>query len=297
MKTPILILAYNRKDKVEKLINSLKEVKPSNIYISVDGPKDANGKNEINQVINIFKTKITWDCNRFYNISDHNLGCKKGVVSGINWFFSNVQKGIILEDDCIPSESFFRFTQTLLNKYSNQKDVSIISGHSRYLNKNEEDYYLINYPMIWGWATWKDRWEKFDVNLDNYQLDDLKKVISKYPKDTQRFFISIFRLCKSNRIDTWDYPLLIHNIIEGNKSIIPKKSLIQNIGFDEAATHTKNSENENKNIIANRISFPLIHPESLEIDKKMEDNYNNKLFFKKSFFGKLKGKIYEVCFS
>ena len=119
LKTPILITAWNRPEKVRILINSLKVLKPENLYFSCDGPRNEN-INELektNQTRKIINENIDWDCNVKKNFNDTNLGCRVNMIKSINWVFESNEMAIILEDDCIPKPEFFKYCYLLLKKY------------------------------------------------------------------------------------------------------------------------------------------------------------------------------------
>ena len=163
---PVLILAYNRPTFTKKLIAALKTIKPKKIYISCDGPK--NNQEDINnckKTRDIFNS-INWTRDIKKNFFPYNLGCRKSISKGINWFFKFEKQGIILEDDCIPTNYFFYFCNKMLIKYKNNTKVHCIGGVNFLKKKNiNESYYFSKYNHCWGWATWKKSWELNDVNI------------------------------------------------------------------------------------------------------------------------------------
>ena len=109
---------------------------------------------------------VDWDCDVKNLFHDKNLGCKNAVSDAISWFFSFVDKGIILEDDCLPDLSFFEYCKELLYRYELDDRIGIISGNN-FINtsKMEFSYYFTNFPHIWGWATWKRTWDMYDLGI------------------------------------------------------------------------------------------------------------------------------------
>ena len=168
---PVLILAYNRPIYTKKLIAALKKIKPKNIYISCDGPKNNQEDiNNCNQTRDVFNS-INWNCNIKTNYFPNNLGCRKGISRGINWFFKYEKQGIILEDDCIPTNYFFYFCNKMLMKYKNNPKVHCIGGVNFLKTKNiKESYYFSKYNHCWGWATWKNSWELNDPDIKFCQI-------------------------------------------------------------------------------------------------------------------------------
>ena len=128
METPVLLLVYNRPEQTLRVLQRLKECGVTTIFVSGDGPKSKDDRiktDEVKSCVNRFSSIIS-------NVQflEKNEGCKKAVITGINWFFDNVEEGIILEDDCMPSEHFFAFTNDLLNRYRNERKVWMISGNN-----------------------------------------------------------------------------------------------------------------------------------------------------------------------
>ena len=280
-KTPILFIIFNRPDVTIQVFNEIRKIKPSDLYVVADGPRDSKGGerdncNKTRQIIDL----IDWKCNVFKNYSDINLGCKKRVSSGIDWFFENVEQGIILEDDCLPNKSFFRFCEEMLDKYKNEEKIGMISGDNFQFNKikNKYSYYFSRYSHIWGWATWRRAWEKYDVTIADWPKikkdKGLKKVFNSV-KDVY-YWSLIFDDVYNNKIDTWDYQWSFACFINNYLSVMPSQNLIANIGFSKVgSTHTKRISRFS-DMETSELSFPLkIPPEivrDVESDKMTRCN-------------------------
>jgi hypothetical protein len=252
------------------VFNSIRKVKPGKLFVSADGArhtkpgedfKCAETRNIINQV--------DWDCEVRTNFSDVNLGCKKGVSSGINWFFSNVSEGIILEDDCIPDESFFRFCESMLNKYRENERIMHIGGTNFQdgIKRNEFSYYFSRLCHVWGWATWKRAWEKYNVSIPDFTAESFSDITGMINPDKKflNHFYNLFLTAKENRIDTWDFQWVWTVWNNNGISIIPQSNLVENIGFGEEATHTKDSKSELSSIKTDAIT-DILHPDKIETD-------------------------------
>ena len=292
-KTPILFIIFNRPDTTLRVFNEIKKLKPTKLYVVSDGPRlDKVGEKERCEETRKTIDSIDWDCQVFKNYSDVNLGCKKRVSSGIDWFFKNEEQGIILEDDCLPNDSFFKFCEEMLEKYKNDERIGMISGDNFQFGKikNEYSYYFSKYSHIWGWATWKRAWQKYDVNLTNWpeisKDDGLKKVFTN-KKDTY-YWSSIFNDVYNGKIDTWDYQWSYTCFMNNYLSVMPTENLISNIGFSKVgSTHTKRI-NKFSNMKTSELAFPLKEPKdvivNIESDKIVKEN--NYPFFR-LFIGKL----------
>jgi hypothetical protein len=189
---PILFLGYNRPDLTKKTLDQIMRINPKILYISLDGP-NPNKINDVEQcklVQDIISKISISNFDLKLRINDINLGCKLSVKTAIDWFFDNVDYGIILEDDCFPSLSFFPYCKELLEKYYHNEGISHISGSNfQYgLWRGFSSYYFSRYTHIWGWATWRRAWKDYDPSMKDFELSPLfnGKNIS-LPIDLMRF--------------------------------------------------------------------------------------------------------------
>lgn len=289
---PVLILGFNRPDRVSQLIERLRVVQPRRIFFAVDGPRESRqGDQELVAQTRNLASKFDWGCEVHTLFQEVNLGCARGVTTGIDWFFSHVSEGIILEDDVLPDPSFFPFCSELLDKYRDNPKVWCISGSNRLPSSHHSDTYSYRFssiPQVWGWATWRDRWEKYslDINgwrsrgLSNYEL--LKTV--SFSPSAFAFWSANFDLMARMAVDTWDIQLV--NAAMRNKAwaVIPNVNLVENIGWGESATHT---QQEPKSLQAvGTMSFPLRHPQVV-VDSK-SDRQMNRVVYEATPIGLLK---------
>lgn len=280
LNTPILFLTFNREKQTFKVFDKIKDNKPTKLYLASDGPRNISEEKVVKNIRETLINQIDWDCKIGTKFNENNLGCKKAISAAIDWFFQNEEMGIILEDDCLPNDSFFTFCNQLLMKYKDNKKIGMISGDNFQFGKRRgcADYYFSNYPHIWGWATWKDRWDKYNVNLQ--EINDTKFIEEIFSDTkTRKYWLEIFYKMKNEEIDTWDYQWNFTLWKENQLTIIPNKNLISNIGFGENATHTK-SESKFSNIKTEEMALK-VHP--IEIKVNLEaDHYTSKIMFHKT---------------
>ncbi len=296
---PILFLIFNRADTARRVFAEIRKQKPKYLYVAADGPRKhiAGEKEKCEQTREIIKD-IDWDCELKTLFREENLGCGKAVSGAISWFFENVSEGVILEDDCLPEPTFFRYCQEMLERYREKEKVGIISGNNFLFNKFniEDSYYFSKIPHIWGWATWRRVWNNYDFNISKWpeykKTGWLKNIFKK--KTARYYWKNIFDDVYSGKINTvWDYQLTFLFFLNNYLAIVPKKNLISNIGFDAFySTHTKNKKNKFSNMSTEFLSFPLIHPKVIAQNKKADEyiQTNNfcwwKLLIKKTKIGK-----------
>lgn len=283
MRTPILFLIFNRPDTTKRVFAEIRKAKPQRLFIVADGPRiDKVGEEGKCREVRMITEKIDWKCDVKRLYRDKNLGCRKAVSSAIDWFFENVEEGIILEDDCLPNPSFFRFCEEMLRRYRKNNKVMHVGGsnYQKPENQNSNSYYFSKYSHIWGWATWKRAWLKYDVNIESWHKK--KKLLNKfYDSFKEKFYWTvIFDATYRNKIDTWDYQWLYTCWVNEGLSVNPGVNLIENIGFGNNATHT-DSLSQNVAISSRRIENNL-HPVPVvrDIDR---DKYINKLVFDVSY--------------
>ena len=277
MNTPLIIIIYNRYEFTLKLIDSIKRVKPKYIYVIADGPQIDNSHDRLKceRTRSIIET-IKWTNNITKIYSEINLGLEKRIVTGLNLVFSKVDKAIILEDDCIPKKTFFKYCDELLNKYENNLTISHIGG-SRFIDNDEsnDSYYFSKYSIEWGWATWRNRWRRYDSGMIDWPSVRESEIFIDFfnNKRTMKYWKWIFDNCYNGNINSWAYKWKYKNISQKTLSVIPKKNLIQNIGIGINSTNTKL---KNKYFMqkASDIKLPLIHPNNIQInhinDRKQE---------------------------
>jgi hypothetical protein len=285
MKKPILFLIFNRPDTTKKVFEAIGKYKPKELYIAADGPrKDKGGEKELCEETRKITENIDWDCEVKTLFRDENLGCRDAVSSAIDWFFENVEDGIILEDDCLPNQAFFRFCEELLDRYRDNEKIMHVSGNNFQLGKKVTDYnyYFSNLNHVWGWATWRNRWQKYNKKmsgLEKFINEDIKKIL-KYNKMIKQWTEN-FKKVKNGILDTWDYQWTFSIWSNNGISLLPSKNLVQNIGFDNRSTHTIykpqyidkfNAEAKAQdNFKVNR------HPEKIKVNLEADQRYYRKI--------------------
>jgi hypothetical protein len=295
MNEAILFITYNRPAITNRVFDQIRKVRPPRLYLASDGPRLQNVKDLVlvNQVRKII-TEIDWPCKVSTLFRKNNLGCKFAVSSAINWFFENESRGIILEDDCLPNDSFFEYCEELLEVYQNDNEIFLISGENIIGDEViiEGDYSFIRYPCIWGWASWSRAWKKYDLELSQWPLRG-SEVINKYllNKDSKRFWRDVFNDCYKNKIDTWDYQVCFAMLLNGAKCIIPKKNLVSNIGFGDDATHTRDVSSRESLLQTYSVNFPLNHNTFLNDEINLNLHFDRKVFYKLSFLMRIKNKL------
>jgi len=269
LKTAVLFLVFNRPDTTKQVFDAIRKAKPPRLYVAADGPRlDREGEKEkVQAVRDHVMENIDWECEVITLFRDENLGCKYAVSGAITWFFEHEEMGIILEDDCLPSQSFFWFCEELLERYKDDERIWQIGGYNPLpLQNNESDYYFSRLPIIWGWCTWRNRWKHYTVRSS---IDDNTKYILKdYFYSNINFvekWLKSYEKVLKNEISTWDYDWLITVALNNGLSIKPNLNFVENIGFGQDATHTKVKVDINK---SKKPRYTNIKKQEIKMNKK-----------------------------
>ena len=244
VREPVLLLAFNRPDRLRRVIDALRPQAPGRVYVAVDGPRpgvesDAARVAATQAIVG----EIDWACEISTLFREQNLGCGRAVSSGINWFFEHEDSGVILEDDLIPGPDFLAYCDALLEQYRHDERVFAVSG----CNLVPPDritapgsYRFSGITHIWGWATWKRAWQHYAFDLTGWQRrlppQRLLRTVGGRPT-LAAFWAAAFELVRRGRLDTWDHQFILTAMEHGALTIAPRVNLVENVGFDADSTH------------------------------------------------------------
>lgn len=242
---PLLLIAFNRPDRFEQLIERLRRTKPSRIFVAIDGPRpdhptDAERVARTRALVQ----SIDWPADVQTLFQESNLGCGLGVTTAITWFFSQVERGIILEDDILPRDSFFGFCSELLDRHAADKQVFAISGCNfvpASVIVDPGPYRFSRIPHIWGWASWADRWTDYRLDISEWQKDlPLHRLWQMNGRSIGGTVLwrSIFDLMARGQIDTWDMQVVYMCMARDLLTATSNVNLVDNVGWGDEATHT-----------------------------------------------------------
>ena len=294
MRTPVVFLIFNRPDETARVFEKIRDARPPKLLVVADGPRpDRSGETQNCLATRKVIERVDWPCEVLTNYADVNLGCKKRVSSGLDWVFKTVPEAIILEDDCLPDPTFFRFCEELLERYRDDERVMMISGDNVQFGRTRTSYsyYFSRYAHIWGWASWRRAWKSYDVTMRLWpELRDggwLRDIL--HDAAVEQYWHRIFEKVYRDEIDTWDYPWIFTCMANSGLIAMPNVNLISNIGYGASATHTTA-----KSIFAGMrtepLSMPLSHPPFIIRDARA-DAFMEKEFFVASYAVRAKHKL------
>lgn len=271
----VLFIIFNRLDTTLQVLEQIRRAKPARLYINADGPRTSRE----GEAIKCAETKaavmagIDWDCEVKTLFRDENVGPKEAVAGAVTWFFEHETEGIILEHDCLPANSFFRFCDTLLAQYRFDTRIWLISGNNLLKGKKWGDasYYFSNLTNAWGWATWRRAWKDYDKDLAGYDEHEVREQLQKIFDDPFMVdrWVEIFINTKSGKINTWDYQAAFAQLFNHSLNIIANSNLVSNIGFGEQAENTTNEHHAFAAIALEEITS-ITHPKFMVPEKEAD---------------------------
>lgn len=267
--TPVAFIVFNRPQHTAVTFARIRAQRPTHLFIIADGPRPGNvaDPDRVREVRALLDD-VDWPCVVRREYSSDNLGCKRRVSSGLDWVFSQVDRAIVLEDDCVPTDDFFSFCEELLDRYVDDDRVAAVTGNNFQDGKQRGDgsYYFSKYPHVWGWASWRRAWRQYDREISFWpEWKDSFAWRAVHPDSVERqHWRRILDRVARGEIDTWDYQLAASMSYHGGLTATPNAHLVSNIGFGPDATHTKAPQD-----LAGMETAPLgpmVHPSCVEQD-------------------------------
>jgi len=284
MSPPVCLIIFRRPEHTRRVSEAIAKARPSKLLVFADGPRPDHPEDwAACAAARDMIDRIDWDCEVLKNYSDVNLGCGSGPVSAIDWAFSHVEESIILEDDCLPDPSFFRFSDELLDKYRDDERVMHINGctYRRGNLRIPESYYFCQDIGCWGWATWRRAWLHFDIAVKAWRL--LRKTNFLHDVIDSDFFADHYghaleaAFTSGGDVNYWDYQWAFACWVNNGLGIYPRLNLVTNLGCGPDATHTVDPDSPVAHLSTRSMRFPLIHPEIVfpnrEIDRQGWSNH------------------------
>lgn len=299
MRSAVLFLVFNRPEPTKQVFEAIRQAKPPRLYVAADGPRaDKEGEETRCEEVRRIATNIDWPCELITLFRGQNLGCKHAVSEAITWFFEQEEEGIILEDDCLPAQSFFSFCDEMLERYRLDTRIGQISGSTFFpeaITETEADYFFTRYGPIWGWASWRRAWNYYDADLAHWDEMSKPEVMKNvYPDNKERIVkLELGTKLHNDEIDTWDYQWAFVKNYNNALTIMPKLNQIINIGFGEDATHTFVSD-DRAPTETNELRMPIAHPHFMIPDRVYEETYARKHFYKRNILIRVFSKAIKI---
>ena len=267
MTTPVLMIMFNRPHKAAEVFAKVRQVKPPKLFIAVDGARpDHPGEADKVRQCQAFADMVDWACDVKTDFAASNMGCRDRISSAITWTFEHVEELIILEDDCVPDVTFFRFCGELLEKYRDDNRIFTIGGYNAdYLEPFEESYAFSKSFTEWGWATWRRAWKYFTISMEQWSIFKQDKYLQNiFAKDDPGILDTNwkwnFQYAYDGGYDSWALRFAVNCLANYALHIVPRVNLVRNTGVEGDGKHQPFPYIWNL-YMDEPIEFPLTHPE------------------------------------
>jgi hypothetical protein len=279
--TPVLLIIFRRSGPTRQVLEVLRKIKPPVLLVAADGPRPDRkwDKKECEETRALIDELVDWKCVIHRDYSEENLGSAVRPHTAIEWAFEHVERLVILEDDCIPNESFFGYCKELLDRYEHDERVMHISGTAYSAQEKEipESYFFSHFPACWGWATWKRAWKLYSFRTEGWEslrdTDWISRIIpdpfvrSRWAKEFDK------AISNDGSYTAWDFQWGYSCWANSGLSIFPRVNLITNVGFGDDATHMHGDDDPMGHLPTSAIESPLVHPKRVCVHPVEEKNY------------------------
>lgn len=270
--TPVLLLAWRRPDLTERALAAIATHRPERLFLACDG-WDEDSPPEVIEAIRATRAVLDrvpdWPCVVERRYADRNLGSRFAVSGALDWFFAHCPEGIVLEDDCLPHPEFFAYCSELLERYRDDTRIMCISGDNSSGTSiaDGSSYGFVRWPLIWGWATWRRAWNRFDHDLGRVAIIPSERWHDVLPDPEERrvWAERMSAMLRSGRTDIWDFVWSLSVIADGGLCVLPASNLVTNIGVGPGATHTETGSASTGAPTAPIL--PLRHPAAVRLDE------------------------------
>jgi len=272
--TPVALVLFRRPDRTRQVFAAIRNARPKRLFLIADGPRSPQEEADCEAARAVVEA-VDWRCEVSRDFSPQNIGLKHRLPSGLDRVFAEVDRAIVLEDDCLPDGTFFRFCDELLDRYAEDERVMHVAG-SQLLDdppRSAASYHFSRYAHIWGWGTWRRAWERFDVELREWHVlpgeERERRLRSIFGEDSERRYWR-YVWDRSPEIENWDaqwsYALLAHGGLAAN----PNRNLVSNIGFGADATNAVADPFGIGGRPLEQMRFPLVPPAAVEADAEAD---------------------------
>lgn len=303
---PVLICSYKRPKQLKTLLDLLVSIGIRRVYFFSDG-----GKIEFEDLPKVQECRVIFaEFSKHFDEADAfhsplNLGCRKAIPAALDWFFERHSFGAVLEEDCVPDPFFFEYLAKSQETFVNSSDVFCISGTRNHGGPDTGNCKSI-FPLIWGWATWADRWKKYKLDFRDSQTVThwaLERISMGVDSDLfgklklkvmNLNWNQILRQAGNGSVDTWDYSLIATLWREQSYCVLPEKNLIVNVGFGPDATHTRSSRPKWVSVAASA-PFSLDFSQSeYSTNQAKLDLWMNDVVYRSTFIGLIRRSLSKV---
>lgn len=233
-KIPVVLFNFNRPALTRSVLEAIRNYRPERLFLVCDGARQDTPSDFVSvALVKEELSRIDWECEVTRIYAEENMGLKARFYTGLDEVFNQVEKAMILEDDCVPSASFFRFAEAALNLYQERSDIGTVAG-TNHLDESPSgaDSFLSKHPQIWGWGTWDREWKAFASSGYREHVPLAAQIRVLWGIDSiigRIFFLNL--LIQRKRLNTWDIDFALFERTKRQKAVTPPRNLVQNQGF------------------------------------------------------------------
>ncbi len=286
---PVVLIVFARPDVTRRTVDALRRVRPDRLFVVADGPRpthpaDVAACAEVRDIVG----DVDWPCEVRTLFRERNVGLEANVELGLDWVFSEVDRAIVLEDDCVPDPTFFTYCEDLLDRYADEKQVWQIAGDNKGVPQElfaGRSYDFSTWASVWGWATWADRWHthRAEFPRDHEGAEDRVGSIPRTAPawrtapvtidsgavvtDAARRHFQQVAVEADGDLRGWDHHWWVTIMSKHGLSATPAVNVVENDGYGEGATHTRAAKVPTP---AEPMPLPLVHPPTVELNPDVE---------------------------
>jgi hypothetical protein len=276
MNSPVVLIVFNRPEHARRVFERIRAARPPRLLIICDGPRAGHPDDarRVAAVRALFDSAVDWPCEVFRDYASTNMSCMDRIASGLTHAFELFEEAVILEDDCLPSPSFFSFCDEMLERYRDDERVMNVAGTNFIADhfRPRESYWFSRHPWTWGWATWRRAWKHYDLNFAGWDQNHHALRASFSSGWERQYWLATFEHARRDlrAVNTWDFQWNYACRIRGGLSIVPRENLVENLGFGADSTHT--AHNMDRLVVEPReLKFPLKHPRTVRVRRYADD--------------------------
>ncbi|QJE72513.1 glycosyltransferase family 2 protein [Aerophototrophica crusticola] len=287
VETPVVLIVFNRPDLAARMLETVRLVRPRRLFIIADGPRPGRpGERELCLATRAALSRVDWPCEVVRDEAEENLGLCRRIHGGLTRVFEAVDRAIILEDDCLPHPSFFRYCDELLERYADDPRVGSIAGNN-FLNgraRTRDSYHFSIFHHSWGWATWRRAYAQLDMGMSLWpRVRDGGWLIDILgDEEAARFWGARFNNTYEGRLNSWHYRFQLSAWLNGALCAVPNVNLVSNLGFRPDASTTGFRAGFAGAPVA-PMRFPLLHPAFIAPDRVSDrETFRNRFLAERS---------------
>lgn len=268
---PILMVTFKRPDETREVIRKIREAAPERLFVFVDAARNPQEVDLVSQVVDVVRKEVSWECDLQVLQNDVNRGMTNAFKQAIDWFFSHVSEGVVLEDDCVPGDDFLPYCGELLDRYREDPRVLAIMGDNAAVGKilGKSSYAFVPDFSVWGWATWKRAWDHYDHDLEQWPelKKDSERLKAYWPNRIQREkWIGRFDQLYSRERDLQEsnWRFMLAGLKTLGLFVLPRTNLVTNIGVDISLA-TSGTRGHIRTLQPAGSILPLVHPRRVAV--------------------------------